>query len=113
MEHLVFNQYREDVSLSCFVPTSFLKGNVEELLEGEFNDFSLQERLFLVVLDRDGYFYSEVKPSPTFLSVLAKYKIYVQAFSVFNAKSKVYGCFLKTFVKNNPKFIPTNFLNKN
>lgn len=113
MENITFKQEREDLSLICFVPKNFLKVHGSDLLEIEFNEFSIQEKMLLLILDRDGYFYSKVKPTPFFLSVLAKYKIYVQAFTIFNSESKYYGCFLKSFTESNPSFKPTSHIYKN
>jgi len=110
MEKLLFNNYQEEVSLCCFVPTNHLKEFNAILFSELFSLATIEEKMLIVVLDRDGYFYSDLKPSPEFLLKLKEYKIYIQGFSVFNQFLKIYGCFLKSFVLNNPGFKPLLFL---
>lgn len=110
MEKLLFANYQVEVSLNCFVPNNHLKDHNTKLFNDQFKILSLEEKLLLVVLDRDGYFYSDVKPAPKFLLTLKEHKIYIQAFSMFNPFSTSYGCFLKSFVLNNPGFKPMSFL---
>lgn len=110
MERILFKNYQEEVSLSCFVPSNHLKEYNAILFSELFSLATIEEKMLLVVLDRDGYFYSDLKPSPEFLLKLKEYKIYIQAFSVFNQFLKIYGCFLKSFVLKNPGFKPLMFL---
>lgn len=110
MEKLSFINYQEEVSLSCFVPTNHLKEYNAILLNDLFKMVTMEERMLLIVLDRDGYFYTKIKPRPEFLLLLKEHKIHVQASSLFNQFISIYGCFLKSFVLKNPKFQPLLFL---
>lgn len=97
MKNLNFINYQEEISINQFKANKHLNNfelNIEEL--------TLEEKLLIVVLDRDGYFFTDQKPSPDFLIFLKKNGIYVQAFSFFSVVSKTYGCFLKTFINMNP-----------
>lgn len=110
MEKLSFTNYQEEISLNCFVPTNHLKEYDTEIFNDPFEVLTIREKMLLVVLDRDGYFYSDIKPSPMFLKTLKDEKIYVQAFCAFTQFKRSYGCFLKSFFKNNPEFKPLNYI---
>lgn len=109
MKNFNFTPVQEEISLVSFVPKTFLK-KYSHILKANSEDFSLEENLILIVLDRDGYFYSGVKPEPVFLLKLYTCGIYVKAFGIFNNQKRLYSCFLKTFIEANPKFKPTGLL---
>ena len=109
MKTQTFPSFQSDVALVNSKPNNFLK-NHPELFKNQMEIFSIDQCLLLLVLDRDGFFYSDVKPEPSFLLKLKENNVFVNAFSVFNKNNRVYGCFLKNFILANPRFKPTMFL---
>lgn len=109
MKTQILPPFQSDVALTSNKPNNFLKDH-PELFKNQMETFSIHQCLLLVVLDRDGFFYSDVKPEPAFLLKLKENKVYVDAFSFSNKKKRLYGCFLKTWSSINPSFKPTIFL---
>lgn len=107
---IAINNYQHEVSLNNFVPQNYLKNVETPIFFDNFKTFTVEEKLLLVVLDRDGYFYSSVKPSPVFLMILKRHEIFIQAFCLFNNFKRNYGCFLKSFALSNPDFKPTSYI---
>lgn len=106
-----FPPITDEVAFCDFIPKNYL-ADFHFLFANNVGLFSLEEKLILIVLDRDGYFYGFQKPSPEFLHNLWKFGIYFQTFSVFNKEKTIYSCFLKQFIRANPDFKP-NFILKN
>lgn len=111
MNAIAFPPVGSEVALCHFNPSNYLK-DYQLLFDNYSNTFSIEEKLMLFVLDRDGYFYSFSKPDPNFLHQLWVFGIYIQGFSIFNENKNFYSCFLKSFVKDNPNFKP-NFIFRN
>lgn len=112
MKNLNFVNYQEEVSMVEFRPSNHLKGSDLIFFDADYEELSIEEKLLIIVLDRDGYFFSNIKPSPEFLMLLKRHSIFVQAFSFNTIVSKKYGCFLKSFIKNNPERSLKSFYNK-
>ncbi|WP_289057630.1 hypothetical protein [uncultured Flavobacterium sp.] len=112
MKNLNFVNYQEEVSIVEFKPNYHLKEYDLIFFDADYVELSLEEKLLIIVLDRDGYFFSDIKPSPEFLILLKRHGIYVQAFSFSTIVSKKYGCFLKSFIKNNPERSLKSYYNK-
>ncbi|MEO6102470.1 MAG: hypothetical protein ABIP44_02390 [Pseudoxanthomonas sp.] len=102
MEILKFANYQEEISIVEYQPVNYLKDVDFLFFDADYEELSIEEKLLIVVLDRDGFFFSEIKPSPGFLILLKRHSIYVEAFSFYNGMSKIYGVFLKLFIKSNP-----------
>ena len=111
MKNLNFPLIQEEIHISFFSPANFLKEFATTLATSTI-DFSIEEKLVLIVLDRDGYFYSETKPEPILLFKLHQCGIFVHAFMLFKGEKKVYTCFSKIFIELNPDFKPTLIFNK-
>lgn len=102
MKNLKFANYQEEISIVEYQPNNYLKNVDLIFFDADYEELSIEEKLLIVVLDRDGYFFSEIKPSPGLLILLKRHKIFVQAFSFNTVISKTYGVFLKSFIENNP-----------
>ncbi|MBZ4037828.1 hypothetical protein K6T82_23930 [Flavobacterium sp. 17A] len=100
MKNLNFPNYQEEVSIVNITPSSMLKGFESLFEDDQFNEMTIEEKLLILVLDRDGYFFSKIKPLPSFLILLKKHGIFVEAFVFYNEKARIYACFLKTFIEN-------------
>lgn len=109
MKNLNFIPVQEEVSLINFSPVNFLRG-YSSFFSRDSDLFTLEEKLILIVIDRDGCIYSNIKPDPEFLFKLYTCEIYVKAFVVFNNKKRLYSCFLKSFMDLNPNYKPTTYL---
>jgi hypothetical protein len=110
MENLKFANFQEEISLVQFKPTNYLREYEFSFFDSQFGSLNDHEKLLIIVLDRDGYFFSDTKPSPSFLLLLKRANIFVQAFKVFTHFKSSYGCFLKSFVTDNPNIKPTSYL---
>jgi len=113
MENLKFTNYQEEISIVEYQPVKYLKDVDFLFFDADYEELSIEEKLLIVVLDRDGFFFTEIKPSPGFLILLKRHSIYVEAFSFYNGMSKIYGVFLKLFIKNNPNQSTSNFYRNN
>lgn len=110
MKNLNFPLIQEEMCISSFSPANFLKEFAATLTNSTI-DFSIEEKLVLIVLDRDGYFYSKTKPEPILLYKLHQCGIFVHAFTIFKGEQKIYSCFSKIFIELNPDFKPTLIFN--
>lgn len=109
MNYLSFPQVQDEVVLADFIPQNYLK-DYALFFTKSVNLFTIEEKLLLLVLDRDGYFYASKKPNPKFLLRLWKFGIHFKGIKVFRADQSIYTCFLNRFMVENPDFKPTSIL---
>lgn len=109
MYNVSFPPVQNEVALADFIPLNYLK-DYALFFTKSVNLFTIEEKLLLIVLDRDGYFYSTEKPNPKFLIRLWKFGIHFKGIKVFRGEQSVYTCFLNRFMAENPDFKPTSIL---
>jgi len=89
--------------LTAYTPSKFLLNTPDMFSK---NQFSIEDKLKLICLDREGAIYSDVKFPPSFLKKLDISGIGFFAFTYkTNKEPKKYAIVLKSLRKFNPKYI--------
>ena len=93
----------EELALAIYKPTHFLIKN-----ESVFRSlhFSVEDRLKLVQLDKEGCIYSETKFAPSFLKKLDVNNVPFFAFKYILKNKTKYALVLKSLRFNNASFLP-------
>ncbi|POS00924.1 hypothetical protein Q361_11727 [Flavobacterium croceum DSM 17960] len=96
------SRVEEEFLLPAYKTKTFLKSHTNLFVAPEF---SIEDKLRLLELDKNGVIYSEVKFPPSFLFKLKTFKVNYIALKYVKDAKFYYALFLKSYITVNPNYI--------